>query len=108
MDMRIDSSIEPIKPLKTSFDGLTAVSHKKDNSDDTFEKVFRSALNMINETNEYQYAAEKMQVDYVTGETDDIIGLNLAQAKASSALSFTTQVTNKILTAYQEIMRMSL
>ena len=108
MDMRIDSSIEPIKPLKSGIDGLSASTYRRVNSNDTFEKMFKSALNMINETNNYQLEAEKLQLDYVTGETDDIISLNLAQSKASTALTFTTQVTNKILTAYQEIMRIQL
>jgi len=74
----------------------------------TFENFFDAALDLYNKTNEYQINAEKLQIDYVTGKTDDIIGLNMAQAKASASLQFTTQVTNKIISAYQEIMRMSM
>lgn len=73
-----------------------------------FEAFFNAALGLLEETNAYQIDAERQQLDYVSGKTDDIIALNMAQAKASSALQFTTQVTSKILTAYQEIMRMQL
>jgi flagellar hook-basal body complex protein FliE len=108
MDMSVGMPIEPITPINGEIDGLTSKSVKKAANDGGFEKIFKNALNLIDETNKLQLDAENLQTAYVTGESDDIIGLNMAQAKASTALSFTTQVTNKILNAYQEIMRISL
>lgn len=77
-------------------------------SGESFEAIFNAAIGLINDTSRLQLNAENLQLDYVTGKTDDIIGLNMAQSKASASLQFTAQITNKILAAYQEIMRMSL
>lgn len=76
--------------------------------DDSFRSFFDAALGLIDETNALQVDSEHIQLDYVTGKTDDIIALNLAQSKASNSLQFTAQITNKILAAYQEIMRIQL
>lgn len=99
--MKIDGVLSNINTLQKD-------ENLKLNANNSFEKFFDAALNLYNETNKYQLNAEKLQIDYVTGKTDDIIGLNMAQSKASTSLQFTTQVTNKIITAYQEIMRMSI
>lgn len=75
---------------------------------DPFEKFFDEAVSLLEQTNSTQMEAEKKQIDFITGKTDDIIGLTMAQSRASSAIQFTTQVANKILTAYQEIMRIAI
>lgn len=71
-----------------------------------FEKFFDEALNLLSATDEIQLEAEKKQLDFITGKSDDIIALTMANQRASSAIQFTSQVTSKILNAYQEIMRM--
>ena len=106
--MKTDTDLFQIHKL--TFDDYT---DKKNNSvlktgKDQFETFFDAAMGLYNETNVYQLDAEQMQVDYITGKTDDIIALNMAQSKAANALQFTTQVTSKVLSAYQEIMRMQM
>jgi len=54
-----------------------------------------------------QIEDERLQIDYAAGRTDDILAVMLAQQKAYSSLNFTVQVTNKIIEAYREIMRIS-
>jgi flagellar hook-basal body complex protein FliE len=63
---------------------------------------------MLNETSAYQNAAESAQIDFAAGRTDDMLGVMLAQEKAFSTLNFTIQVTNKVVEAYREIMRIQL
>lgn len=75
---------------------------------DPFAKFFDEATTLLGETNVLQKEAEQLQLDFITGKSDDIIGLTMAQSRASTAVQFTTQVTNKILTSYQEIMRLQL
>lgn len=75
---------------------------------DPFSKFFDEAANLFGETNTLQKEAEQLQIDFITGKSDDIIGLTMAQSRASTAVQFTSQVTNKILTSYQEIMRLQL
>lgn len=74
----------------------------------TFKKFFDEAINLLSATDDLQIQAEQQQIDYITGKSDDIIALTMANSRASSAIQFTSQVTNKILTAYQEIMRISI
>ncbi len=83
-------------------------SASKTNSKNSFETIFNAFLDMYNETNIYQLQAEKLQLDYAAGKTDDMVALNLALEKASASLNFTIQVTNKVLNAYQELMRMQI
>jgi len=73
-----------------------------------FEDIFNSYFNLINETSAYQTEAEKLQLDYATGRTDDMLAVTLAQNKAYATLTFTLQVTNKLIEAYREIMRMQI
>ena len=73
-----------------------------------FQSVFRAAMDLVEETNQYQLVAEQLQTDLATGKTDDILAVLLAQEKAYSTLNFTVQITNKIIESYREIMRISL
>ncbi len=102
--MRIDSSIQSVGSLNLNDNNKVSLRP----SGESFETIFNAAVGLLNDTNQFQIDAQNLQLDYITGKTDDIIALNMAQAKAASSLQFTAQVTNKILTAYQEIMRMSL
>ena len=72
----------------------------------SFRDFFDAAMNVINETNELQIESEQLQLDFVTGKSDNMVAVMLAQDKAYSSLNFTVQVTNKIIEAYREIMRM--
>ena len=73
-----------------------------------FDSVFNAALDIFNETNEFQQNADALQLDFAAGRTDNILSVLLAQEKAFSSLNFTVQVTNKIIESYREIMRMQL
>ncbi|MFR4985914.1 MAG: flagellar hook-basal body complex protein FliE [Lachnospirales bacterium] len=75
---------------------------------DPFSKFFDQAVNILEDTNIIQKDVEQKQLDFITGKSDDMIALSMAQSRASSAIQFTSQVTNKILTAYQEIMRIAI
>ena len=86
----------------------THSTQKTTPSGNAFETIFNAYLDMYNETNLHQLQAEKMQLDYAAGRTDDMVSLNLVMEKASASLNFTIQVTNKVLNAYQEIMRMQI
>ena len=104
--METDMNLFQIQKL--TFDDFEIGKSTPKSNGDEFGAFFDAAMGLYNETNVYQLDAEQLQIDYVTGKTDDIIALNMAQNKATSALQFTTQVTNKVLTAYQEIMRMQM
>ena len=69
----------------------------------TFPETLKRALQEVNrlQTN----AGEKIQ-DLVTGQTDNLHGVMIAVEEAGIAFQLTMQVRNKIIQAYDEIMRM--
>lgn len=60
----------------------------------------------IKEVNHLQNQADDAAVKMATGEIEDVHEAMIAMQKAKLALDFTIQVRNKVVEAYQEIMRM--
>ncbi len=73
-----------------------------------FSAFFESAMNNISDASEAVRAADRMSVDFSLGKIDNVADVMIAQEKASIAVSYATTVTNKILDAYNEIMRMQI
>lgn len=97
--------IENLQNIQNDFRLNKNENIKKDNP---FEKFFDEAMNLLSATNTLQLEAQAEQIDFITGKSDDIISLTMANSRASSAIQFTSQITNKVLNAYQEIMRISI
>lgn len=57
------------------------------------------------EVNGLQIQADKLAQKMATGDIEDVHQAMIAMQKASLAMQFTVQVRNKIIDAYQEIMR---
>lgn len=60
----------------------------------------------VNNVNQIHLDADKKAQELATGKTDDIAGVMIASEKADIALRTMVQVRNKIIDAYQEIMKM--
>lgn len=75
---------------------------------DLFKSAFESAANALREVDSMQKASDAETVKFITGESDNIHSVLLAQEKAYIALQFTSEVTNRALEAYNEIMRMQI
>lgn len=60
----------------------------------------------ISNVNKLQVDADKASQNLATGKTDNIADVMIAAEKADVALKVMVQVRNKIIDAYQEIMRM--
>lgn len=76
-----------------------------DSSNVDFSNMLKEA---INDVNNLQKSADKAAVDYSTGKINDVHQVVIAAEKASLSLQLTSQVTNKIIESYKEIMRMQL
>lgn len=76
--------------------------------DESFDSVFQSALNMINETNQLQNNAETAEINFALGYSDNTHDLSIAQEKANVALQYTVAVRDRFLEAYKEIMNMQI
>ncbi len=69
----------------------------------SFKNVLRDA---INETNSLQKSADVKVQELATGKTTNIPEVMMQVEKADIALRLMTQVRNKIIDAYQEVMKM--
>jgi flagellar hook-basal body complex protein FliE len=69
---------------------------------------FKDTLNsLMSQVNSQVQEADKMTDDFALGKTDSLHEVMVATEKSSISLSFLLQVRNKLLEAYQEVMRMS-
>ncbi|OON97985.1 MAG: hypothetical protein ATN36_00180 [Epulopiscium sp. Nele67-Bin005] len=73
--------------------------------DTTFKVSFEAAKELLAVTNAAEETTTQLTYDFMTGKNDNIHELMIAQEKSSILLQFTMQVRNKIVEAYDEIMR---
>lgn len=69
----------------------------------SFSDVFNDALSGVNRQ---QIEAAEMTEKLAAGEVKDVHQVMIAGQKASLSLQLTVEVRNKVIDAYQEIMRM--
>lgn len=69
----------------------------------SFEKMLQKSME---EVNALQEQAEQAIQDLATGQTEDLHKTMILMEKAELSLKLMVQVRNKLLDAYQEIMRM--
>lgn len=70
-----------------------------------FSDYLKNALDKVNDS---QINAENTTMDFITGKSQDIHQVMLASEEAKISLELAVQVRNKLVDAYQEIMRMQL
>lgn len=76
-------------------------------SAETTQKSFADTLNdAIGSVNELQKASDTATQNLATGRTDNVAEVMIAADKADIALRLMVQVRNKIIDAYQEVMKM--
>ena len=69
-----------------------------------FGDMLKSTINAVNET---QQQASDLKVGFVTGSTDKSLAeVMIASQKASLSFRAVTEVRNKLVSAYQDIMNM--
>jgi len=91
-----------LAPTRSIFD----TAGNKDRAENTaipFADYLKEALNT---TNSLLTEADYLADQFAAGKTDNIHQVMIAAEKADVALQFTLQIRNKILDAYNEIMRM--
>lgn len=72
---------------------------------DSFASFLNDALNQVNQD---QLTSEAFNKALATGEVQDIHQVMIASQQSLLSLQLTVQVRNKVVEAYQEIMRMPL
>lgn len=102
------SALYSVSPDYLTRYGLNKASEDLKENDGSFSSFLDTAMNMINETNDYQNAAESAEIQFALGEAVSTHELAVAQQKANLALQYTIAVRDKVIEAYKEIMNMSI
>jgi flagellar hook-basal body complex protein FliE len=71
----------------------------------TFQEFFADA---VKKTNQMQLQAQDKQRQLLVGETDNIHDVMIAMEQAGLSFQLTLAVRNKVVEAYQEVMRMQI
>lgn len=71
----------------------------------SFTSFLKDSINSVNET---QIQSDELTNKMANGENVDLHSVMIASQKASISLTATLEVRNKVVEAYQEIMRMNI
>ncbi len=77
--------------------------HSSSQTGQSFADTLKEAISSVNEM---QKSSDKAMQNLATGRTDNIAEVMVAAEKADIALKLMVQVRNKIIDAYQEVMKM--
>lgn len=111
MDVTIINGLKGVGGI-SDISGIRGVTELKDANTETqtngsaFEILLNSAKTMLQETNEYQNAAEEAELQYAMGLMTNTHDLQIAQQKANLSLQYTVAVRNAVMDAYKEIMQL--
>jgi flagellar hook-basal body complex protein FliE len=96
-----------LKVDNTSIDKIKDLNGSVSSDNQVAGKSFSDTLNeAINSVNQLQKSSDKATQDLATGKTDNVAEVMIASEKADIALRVMVQVRNKIIDAYNEIMKM--
>jgi len=105
--MDISSIIPSVKGVEKSSASIKQLTNTDtENKTGSFDALFRSAFNMIEETNALTNMASEEAINFSMGYTDNIHDLMVAQQKANLSLQYTVAVRNAVVDAYKEIMNL--
>ena len=97
-------AIQGINPLNDIAAASVRAAGKTEESV-SFKNLLMDALYNVNAL---EQESAKLTEDFIAGRTDSIHSVLIAAEKATISLQFITEVRNKVLEAYQEIMRMQI
>jgi flagellar hook-basal body complex protein FliE len=83
--------------------GTTSIDAVTSNESADFTAKLRDALNEANST---QKTAETSANDYASGKQNDLHGTMINMAQADISLRLVSNVRNRVIEAYREVMRM--
>ncbi|EPD49609.1 flagellar hook-basal body complex protein FliE [Paenisporosarcina sp. FSL H8-0542] len=98
--------MDKLSLIQTPFIQNQSISKQKpEDKVEGFGQLFKQKLEEVNTA---QNTSDKLTNQLVTGEVKDVHEVMIASQKASLSLQLTVQVRNKVVEAYQEVMRMQL
>src|SRR5690625_872333 len=101
MPNRIET-VQPVNSLKEPAKANSKVQHE---SDISFAKVLKSALNKVNEV---ELEADVKTELLANGQIDQLHDVMISAQKASLTVETAVQIQQKVIDTYNEIMRMQI
>lgn len=89
--------------IRDSSNSQTQIKGPSDTAPTSFADTLNQAIQSVNQL---QKTADKGAQDLATGRTENVADVMISAEKADIALKLMVQVRNKIIDAYQEIMKM--
>lgn len=75
---------------------------------DSFDTIYKSAIGLIESTNNYVQDAQQAEIDFALGNLTSTHELGVIQQKANISLQYTVAIRDKLVEAYKEIMNMQI
>ncbi|MBM7560579.1 flagellar hook-basal body complex protein FliE [Fusibacter tunisiensis] len=88
-----------------NLDKIKEVNQTLDSGQVNFSELLADALNSVNADQNY---STEIGNAFLLGEIDSVHDVSIAGMKADLSLNLAVEVTNKLLAAYSEIMRLQL
>ena len=95
--------LNQMQALQALAQGQALQPEVKLESQQSFARLMQQAINQVNET---QMQAANMSKAFELGENIDLSQVMIAVQKSKVSFEALTQVRNKLLTAYQDVMNM--
>lgn len=108
MDIASLSAISGIENISKYADNSLQTEKSKGSGTASFDSLLNSAMNLVQQTEDYSNAAEVEGVKYAMGQSDSLHDLMVAQQKANVSLQYTVAVKNTAVEAYRSIMNMQI
>ncbi|MBN1847716.1 MAG: flagellar hook-basal body complex protein FliE [Deltaproteobacteria bacterium] len=96
--------MDPIDKVSSESFSLTNLNQGRMKQNESFQDIFRS---LISHTDNMIKDANQKAEDFAVGKNHNIHEIMIASEKAGLTFKFLLQIRNKLLEAYQEIMRMT-
>ena len=74
---------------------------------ESFTYALDAAKELVTENKKLEADVSQKTMDFMTGQNDNVVDLMVAQSKSSIMLQYTLQVRNGLLSAYKEIINLS-
>ncbi len=98
-------SVLGLSSISQSFPVQSSIIGKKTEEKTDFKEMLMDA---IADVSKLEKESDAITEDFIAGKTDSIHSVLIAAEKASISLEMVVEVRNKVLDAYNEIMRMQI
>lgn len=106
MDVINTMAINGLEGVTRYGESVRPLQDEKNENVASFESLLKSAMNLVQQTEDYTNAANVEKIKFATGESTSLHDLMIAQQKANVSLQYTVAVKNTVVEAYRSIMNM--